>query len=288
MALVINTNVSALQASRYLTFNSRQLNNTLEKLSSGYKINRAADDAAGLSISEGIRTQTRGLYQAYNNAQDGANLLEVAEGGLSVITENLQRMRELTVQAGNDTNATNERRAIALEVAARINDITRIARTLKFNSIELLTGNSSQAMLQIGANSAPSTNVLTVGSVLRCCTAGTSGFNLTAGGNITVAAGGRFNSGTTARAFLGTIDTALQTVFSRRSQIGAYQNRLQSTIQSISIQRENLSSCDSRIRDTDVAEESAKMTKWQILQQSSMSVLAQANQTPALALKLLG
>jgi flagellin len=284
MALIVNTNVAAMQAQRQLTLNSRQVNLSFERLSSGYRINRAADDAAGLNISENLRTQTRGLYMALNNAQDGVNLLEVAEGGLSVMTENLQRIRELTVQSANDTNASNERRAIAREVNQRLLDVTRIANTLRFNDIELLTGQSSQATLQIGANSDPSTNALTVGAVLNRATASALGFDMT---SITAGAGGAYELGTTARQFLDTIDTAIQNLFQRRSLIGAYQNRLQSTIQSLSIQRENLTAAESRIRDLDVASETSNLTKYQILQQAAVSVLSQATQAPQLALALL-
>lgn len=284
MALVVNTNIAAMSASRFLVENSLNVNKSFERLSSGYRINKAADDAAGLNISENLRTQTRGLYMAINNAQDGVNLLQVAEGGLSVMTENLQRIRELTVQAANDTNYTNERRAIATEVNQRLLDITRIASTLKFNTIELLTGASSQATLQIGANSDPATNALTVGAVLQRATATALGFTMA---SITVGAGGAYLSGANCRSFLDTIDTAIQNLFSRRSLIGAYTNRLQSTIQSLSIQRENLSASESRIRDLDVAEETSRLTKYQILQQASMSILVQASQAPQLALNLL-
>jgi flagellin len=286
MALIVNTNVPAMAAQRNLTQNSAHVNKSLERLASGYRISRAADDAAGLNISENLRTQIRGLYMALNNAQDGINLLEVAEGGLSVMTENLQRIRELTVQAANDTNATAERTAIAREVNQRLLDITRIANTLSFNQIELLTGASSQATLQIGANADYSTNALQVGTVLQRAVATALGFDMT---SITAGAGsgGAYETGTNSRAFLNTIDTSIQNLFQRRSLIGAYQNRLQSTVQSLSIQRENLAASESRIRDLDVAEETSNLTKYQILQQAAVSVLAQATQAPQLALSLL-
>lgn len=284
MALVVNTNISSLTAQRNVINNTQKLNSSLEKLASGLRINRAADDAAGLSISENLRTQIRGNAQAINNAQDGLNLLQVAEGGMQVITENIQRIRELTVQGANDINTTNERKAIIMEINERLKDVDRIANTLKFNKVELLTGNSSTAILQIGANSAASTNALTVGQVLKRSTATALGFSL---GAMTVGANGVMSSGSAARVFLGTIDTALQSIFSKRSQIGAYQNRLNSTIESLTITKENLTASDSRIRDLDIASESANMTKAQILQQAAVNVLAQANQTPQLALSLL-
>lgn len=284
MALVVNTNISSLTAQRNVINNTQKLNSSLEKLASGYRINRAADDAAGLSISENLRTQIRGNAQAINNAQDGVNLLQVAEGGMQVITENIQRIRELTVQGASDVNTTNERKAIVMEINERLKDIDRIANTLKFNKVELLTGNSSTAVLQIGANSAASTNALTVGQVLKRSTASALGFSLNM---MTVGANGIMSSGSAARVFLGTIDTALQSIFTKRSQIGAYQNRLNSTIESLSIAKENLTASDSRIRDLDIASESANMTKAQILQQAAVNVLAQANQSPQLALSLL-
>jgi flagellin len=284
MALVVNTNIAAMVTKRNLTMNTMGVNKSFERLSSGLRINKAADDAAGLSISETLRTQTRGLHMAINNAQDGMNMLQVAEGGLNVITENLQRIRELTVQAANDTNATNERTAISREVNQRILDITRIASTLKFNTIELLTGNSSDATLQIGPNASAQTNALTVGSVLRTATASALGLDAA---SATAGAGGYFESGGSCRTFLGTVDTALQLLFDRRSLIGAYTNRLESVVQSLTIQKENVTASESRIRDLDVADETAQLTKYQILQQAAVSVLAQSTQAPSLALNLL-
>ncbi|MEW5821292.1 MAG: flagellin [Cyanobacteriota bacterium] len=284
MALVVNTNIAAMVTKRNLTMNTMGVNKSFERLSSGLRINRAADDAAGLSISETLRTQVRGLHMAINNAQDGMNLLQVAEGGLNVITENLQRIRELTVQAANDTNATNERNAISREVNQRILDITRIASTLKFNTIELLTGNSSDAVLQIGPNASAQTNALTVGSVLRTATASALGLDAN---SATAGAGGYFESGGSCRTFLTTVDNALQLLFDRRSLIGAYSNRLESVVQSLTIQKENVTASESRIRDLDVADETAALTKYQILQQAAVSVLAQSVQAPSLALNLL-
>ncbi len=284
MGLIVNTNVASLVAQRNLLQNSNKVNSSLEKLSSGLRINRAADDAAGLSISETLRTQIRGNKQAVANAQDGVNILQVAEGGLSVIAENLQRIRELTVQAANDTNATNEREAIAREVRQRSDDISRIASTLRFNTIVLLDGSASQATLQIGANSDFSENALVIGSVLQDSRVTALGLVTS---SITVAAGGYFSDGTNARGFLATIDSAIGTLSSTRSEIGALQNRLESTIESLTIAMENITAAESRIRDLDIARESSELTKNQILQQAALGVLSQANQTPMLALTLL-
>ena len=289
MALVVNTNIASIAAQRNLNLNTSNVNKSLEKLSSGLRINKAADDAAGLSISEKMRTQIRGLAAANNNAQDGINLLHVAEGGYEVITENLQRIRELAVQGANDTNGSVERRAIAREVTARVQDINRIAASLKFNNISLLDGTGTTTKLQIGANTSTATNVLTIGSALASATA-TSLAVLSSGGtiaSITANNGGIFGSGGFIRAFLTQIDTAINTVATRRSAIGAYENRLQSAIQSITIQKQNMEASDSRIRDLDIASETATMTKNQVLQQASVSVLTQANQSSQLALTLL-
>jgi flagellin len=284
MGLIVNTNVASLVAQRNLLNNSNKTTKSLEKLASGLRINRAADDAAGLSISETLRTQVRGNKQAVANAQDGINILQVAEGGLSVIAENLQRIRELTVQAANDTNATNEREAIAREVRQRSDDITRIASTLRFNTIVLLDGTASQATLQIGANSDYNENALVIGSVLQNSRVTALGLVTS---SITVAAGGYFSDGTNARSFLSTIDSAIGTLSSTRSEIGALQNRLESTVESLTIAMENITAAESRIRDLDIARETSELTKNQILQQAALGVLAQANQTPTLALSLL-
>ncbi|MEW5821288.1 MAG: flagellin [Cyanobacteriota bacterium] len=284
MGLVINNNMPSLVAQRHLTENSRQLNKSLEKLSSGLRINRAADDAAGLSISETLRTQIRGNKQAIANSQDGINILQVAEGGLSTVGENLQRIRELTVQAANDTNATNERTAIAQEVYERFRDIDRIASSLRFNTVTLLDGSATDFTLQIGPNASYTTNALRIGDVLQTATTSAIGLNIV---SVTVGVGGYFEDGTNARNFLGTLDTAIQNLQGLRGQIGAYQNRLESTVESLTIAMENITATESQIRDLDVASESGRLVRNQILQQAAVGVLAQSNQTPTLALQLL-
>ena len=283
MGLILNTNVPSLIAQRNLMKNTMSVQSSLEKLSSGFRINRAADDAAGLSISETLTTQIRGNQKAVSNAQDGINILQIAEGALSVIGENLQRIRELTVQGANDTNSTTERKAIAQEVKSRVDDINRIAQTTRSSNIFLLDGSKTKYNLQIGANQDSATNILDISAALRNSTCVSLGITQ----SITVAAGGVFVSNATIRAFLNQIDTAITAVSSRRSMLGAFQNRLQSTVQSLSIAVENLQYSESRIRNLDIASESANLTRNQILQQSAISVLAQANQAPNLTLKLL-
>ncbi|MEW6063536.1 MAG: flagellin [Nanoarchaeota archaeon] len=283
MGLIINTNISALVAQRNLKANTVNLNKSLERLASGYKINRASDDAAGLSISENLRGQIRGTQKAAANAQDGINILNIGEAALSTVGENLQRIRELTIQAANDTNSTTERSAIALEVQARLEDINRIALTTKGNNVYLLDGSSSQFTLQVGANSTATQNTINIGVVFADSRYSALSISTT----VTVGAGGAYESGGTCRAFLNEIDAAINNVFTRRAQLGAYMNRLESTVQSLTIQIENLKASESRIRDVDIASETGELTKNQILQQSATAILAQANQAPALALQLL-
>lgn len=278
MSLVVNTNVASLNAQRYLKNNTSFLNKSLERLSSGYRINRAADDAAGLQISEALRGQIRGVSQAINNAEDGNNLLSIAEGTLSVVQDNLQRIRELTVQAANDTNGTAQRDAITQEINARIADIDRITAAAEFNDIKLLsTSTPASLRIQVGANEVVAEDTLNIASALGDATASTLGV-----GSVDV------STNSAALAFLATVDDALDEVGRRRALIGAQQNQLDSAISNLNITLENFQASESRIRNVDVAKEASQLTKYQILQQAAAAILAQANQTPALALRLIG
>lgn len=279
MPLIVNTNVASLNAQRNLTINTNLLNRNYERLSSGYRINRAADDAAGLQISEALRSQIRGVSQAINNAQDGNNLLSIAEGTLSTIQDHLQRIRELTVQAANDTNGADQRTAISDEITARLQDISRIANATQFNGTNLLTGSAATFRLQIGPNDSAANDVIDIGAALATATATAIVSNFT--GTVDV------GSNSAARTFLAQIDNALDAIGERRAQIGTYQNRLDAAIQNLQIARENFSASESRIRNVDVAAEAADLTRNQILQQASASILAQANQAPSLALSLI-
>jgi flagellin len=281
MALTLNTNISSLVARNNLTSATLMIQKSMERLSTGYRINHAGDDVAGLNISEGLRTQIRGSNMALRNAQDGASMLQVAEGAFSTITENLQRIRELTVQAASSTNSVVERTAIAGEVFQRITDITEIAKAAKFNSVRLLDGFTSRFTIQIGPNG---TDFLGVSAAFQKVTALALG--LTAS-KATVAAAGYFLSEGAARAFITTVDNALTTMFTRRSTIGSYQARLDSVTNNLQVRVENLSASESRIRDVDVAIETANLTRSQVLQQSAASILAQANQMPTIALSLI-
>ena len=287
MSIVVNNNIASLIAQRNLSTNSGNLVKSIERLSSGFRINRASDDAAGLSISENLRGQIRGNKQAINNIQDGINLLQIAESSLSVINENIQRIRELAVQAANDTNSSVEKDAILCEVNARLSDIDRIAKATKFNNIKLLDGTAS-AVLQVGADSELSTNTIEIeNAVLSRATVSCIGTSASANGLALTATGANWSSNGI-RLYMDVLDAALSDITTRRSNLGAYQNRLESALENLTIMNENIQNAESRVRDLDVAKETANMTKYQILQQASASVLAQANALPQVALKLLG
>ena len=288
MSIVVNNNIASLIAQRNLQANSSNLVKSIERLSSGYRINRASDDAAGLSISENLRGQIRGNKQAINNIQDGINMLQIAESSLSVINENIQRIRELCVQAANDTNSSVEKDAILCEVDARLEDIDRISKASKFNNIKLLDG-SNTVTLQIGASSELSTNTITIeNSVLARATVSCIGTSVANPNGITLTATGATWSSNGIRLYMDVLDDALSDITTRRSNLGAYQNRLESALDNINVTNQNIQNAESRIRDLDIAQETANMTKCQILQQASASVLAQANTLPQIALKLLG
>lgn len=282
MSIVVNTNVSSILVQRSLKTSTSAIQSSLEKLSTGYRINKAADDAAGLTISESLKAQGRGALVAAANAQTGINLLQTAEGDLAIIQDNLQRIRDLSVQAANGTNGSAERTAIQSEVQQRVTEINRLSDSSAFNGIKLLDGSSSELSLQIGANSNPSLNSISI----------TSGTNPLGKADVsslgmTTALSTAFNTTGAAASFISQIDTAISTVSERRSTIGSLQNRLESAIQSLNIQYENMSASESRIRDVDVASEAAKLTRNQILQQASATLLAQANQSPGIALSLI-
>jgi len=279
MSLVVNTNINSSIVQRSLTKATTEIGKAIERMSTGYKINKAADDAAGLTISEGLTAQSRGAVQAMNNAQTGVNLLQTAEADLTVIQDNLQRIRDLSVQAANGTNGTAERAAIQSEVNARVSEINRIAKSSSFNNIKLLNGENTSLTLQIGANATASLNSLQIGTPLASSTATSLGLTSLATA---------FNTGAAAASFISEIDTAVALVSQRRSEIGSLQNRLDSAIESLSVKAENINSAASRIKDANIAEVSAQFAKSQILQQASASLLAQANQTPSIALKLVG
>jgi flagellin len=281
MALIINTNTVSLNAQRHLSRNTMALGKSLEKLASGYRINRAGDDAAGMQISEILRGQIRGSQKALENTQAGQNVLQIADGSMEMITENLQRIRELTVQAANDTNGANQRTAIEQEIDARRADIDRIANASQFNGRVLLDGSNAAAnsfVLQVGPNAAANADVIDISSAFDDAQVANLGLT---------AATGTFLSNATIQTYLGLVDTAMDTINTQRATIGSFMNRLDSAINNLQNSIENQSAAESQIRNVDVAAESATMTRNQILQQASNTILAQANQSPQLALQLL-
>jgi len=273
--MIVQHNMTALNANRQLGVSNSSLAKSTEKLSSGYRINRAGDDAAGLSISEKMRGQIRGLNQASTNAQDGVSLIQTAEGAMNEIHSVLQRMRELTVQAANDTNVTADRDAIAKEQEALTEEITRIASQTEFNTQKLLNGgfSSTGLNLQVGANKEQAISVK-IGKM----DASTLGVG---------AAKDNMSTYSKATAFLSAVDTAITKVSTQRSTLGAVQNRLEHTIANADNTAENLQAAESRIRDVDMADEMVKYSKSSILQQAGQSMLAQANQSTQGVLSLL-
>ncbi|MGE6516251.1 flagellin [Lysinibacillus sphaericus] len=267
----IQHNISALNTHRNLAFNNTQASKNLEKLSSGYKINRAGDDAAGLAISEKMRGQIRGLDMATKNAQDSISLIQTAEGALNETHAILQRMRELAVQSSNDTNVSSDRGDLQKEVNALGAEITRIAKNTEFNTQKLLNGSFNAKVFHIGANAGQSIN-LSIGS-MAASAIGISGISI--------------SSQTGADTAITTINNALTQVSATRSDLGAVQNRLEHTINNLGATSENLTAAESRIRDTDMAKEMMGFTKNNILMQAAQSMLAQANQQPQGVLQLL-
>jgi flagellin len=278
MGLRINSNIEAMNSYRNLSNTSNALGKSLERLSSGMRINRAADDAAGLSISEGLRSQVSGFKVAARNAQDGVSLIQTAEGALNETTSLLQRVRDLTVQASNaGANDQASRDAIGREVTQALNEIDRIASATVYGSKQLLDGSQSAGMtFHVGFNGS-SYNQITVGINAM----GSTGLAMTVSTIVAAV------TGTNAAAALVSIDNAIATVTTTRSTLGSYQNRLESTISNLGVAVENLSASESRIRDTDMAEEMTKVSKNQILQQAGTAMLSQANSLPQGVLQLL-
>lgn len=278
MGLRIATNVTSLTSQRHLRSTRELLDRSLERLSSGYRINRAGDDAAGLAISEKLRAKTRGLIQAQRNASDGVSLIQVAEGGLNEVQNILVRMRELGVQAASDTIGAQERRYLDLEYQQLKDEVDRIANGTEFNGTFLLDGTGGSLDFQVNTGGE---NLLGVDRISF------EAFKLDVNsdklGLEELSVGSKVES----QRSLAYIDRALEFVSSTRAELGAIENRLSSTIRNISISVENLSAARSRIKDVDVAEETAELTRNNILMQAGTSVLSQANSVPKMALQLL-
>ncbi|HHW13567.1 MAG TPA: flagellin FliC [Firmicutes bacterium] len=270
----INQNIEAINAHRNLLLTSLSLSKSMEKLSSGLRINRAADDAAGLAISEKLRGQVKGLNQAIRNAQDGISLIQTAEGALNETHSILQRMRELAVQAANDTLTNDDRAAIQKEIDSLLSEVDRIATTTEFNTQKLLNGyftGTTALNFQIGANTGQTIAVQIDAATTAALTV--SGLNV--------------GSATLANQAIASLDDAIKQVSGSRAALGAVQNRLEHTIANLGVASENLAASESRIRDVDMAEEMMNFTRTQILQQAGTAMLAQANATPQTVLQLL-
>ncbi len=273
MGIRINTNISSINAQRHLYNASVDFNKSMEKLSSGLRINRASDDAAGLAISEGLKSDIRALDQASRNAADGVSLAQTAEGALDEVSNILLRMKELTEQSLNGTLGDSERGYLDSEYTALQGEIDRIAQSTEFNGIHLLDATGTNVNIQVGIGTQ------TYDSIAIDLSTNRDSANL----GVSTAIDTAGNAATA----MGEIDTAIDTVSSARADFGAIQNRLESSIRNIANTSENLNAANSRIRDVDVASESAKMISSQILQQAGVSILAQANTVPSLAMTLL-
>ncbi len=273
MGIRINTNVSSINTQRHLANSTIAFGKSMEKLSSGLRINRAGDDAAGLAISEGLKSDIRALDQAARNAADGISMIQTGEGAMDEISSILLRMKELTEQSMNGTLSNTDRGYLDSEYTALTDEINRIAEGTEFNSVGLLDG-SLDVNIQVGIGT---TSTDQVGVVLAT--------NMNAAGIGTTTG---IDSASSARIAMAEIDGAIETVVTARGNFGALQNRLETSIRNTNMTSENLSAANSRIRDVDVAYESSRMTSYQILQQAGVSMLAQANMTTGLAMSLLG
>lgn len=268
--MVVQHNLSAANTNRQLGITTNGLQKSTEKLSSGYKINRAADDAAGLSISEKMRNQIRGLNKASDNAQDGISLVQTAEGALNEVHSMLQRMSELAVQAANDTNQTVDKNALEAEVTQLQTEIKRVGSTTQFNKMNILDGTFTSKNLQVGANANQTISV-----------------SISALTGVTSEALATHVSGAAAQSAIKSIQSSITKLSTLRSKLGAIQNRLEHTVANLDNISENTQSAESRIRDTDMAEEMVQYSKNNILQQAGQSMLAQANQANQGVLSLL-
>jgi flagellin len=272
MGLRVNTNLYSIGAQRNLSSVSSRLGGNFARLSSGLRIASASDDAAGLGISERMRAQVRSLQQAGRNASDGISLVQTAEGSLNELNSNLVRMRELAVQSSNGTLNTGDRAVLQEEFAALVEEVDRVAAQTTFNGVNLLDGSTTSLSIQVGTESGETIDLSL--EDMQASALGLSGTDI--------------SDLTGAQSALDTIDAAIDDVSSLRGGLGSSQNRISSTVRSIAIAAENLSAAESRIRDVDIAVETADLTRNSILQQAAVSVLAQANVQPQLALSLLG
>ena len=275
MGLRVNTNVTSINAQRNLSNVTERLGTNYRRLSTGLRISTAADDAAGLAISERLRSQVRSLDQAKRNANDGISLVQTAEGALNEVSSILTRLRELAIQSSNGSVSNQDKETLDEEFQSLVSEVNRIGRSTEFNGIKLLDGSASTVSFQVGFGTTSGIDTLSVSlSAALSTTLSLNSLDIGSGGATTTA--------------ISNIDAAINTISSLRGSLGAVQNRLGSTINNLAVQVENLSAAESRIRDVDVAYETAQLTRNNILQQASISVLAQSNAQPQSALSLLG
>ncbi len=277
MGLRINTNVPSISAQRALKVTNKALSDNFRKLSTGERITRASDDAAGLAISENMKAQIRGFRQARRNAEDGISMVQVAEGALAEVSNMVIRLRELAVQAASDTVGETERRFTDLEFQGLKEEIDRISSVTEFNGRKLLNGTGGSVDIQVGTKNNPTEDRITFDSTEISTTLEMLGI-----------AGETVTNKQSAQSSLAALDNALYRINGARAKLGAFQNRLITTTTSLDVADENYSAANSRIRDIDMASESAELARNNVLAQSGTSVLAQANQMPQFALKLLG
>ena len=314
MASIINTNISSLTAQRNLSMSQSSLATSMQRLSSGLRINSAKDDAAGLAISERMSSQIRGMNQAVRNANDGISLAQTAEGSLGEVGNNLQRIRELAVQSANATNSSSDRTALNAEVTQLVSEIDRVSKQADFNGTKLLDGSFSSQLFQVGANAGQTIGINKIANTTAAALGGAQFDSNTvtvaapADGNTDVKISGFKITDSLGTVTMGTkqfadaidvstvkgaqqaleiVDKALESVNSVRADLGAIQNRFTSVVANLQTSSENLSASRSRIRDTDFAKETAELTRTQILQQAGTAMLAQANQVPQNVLSLL-
>ncbi|MFK7740474.1 MAG: flagellin [Planctomycetota bacterium] len=275
MGLRVNTNTASINAQRNLSGVSQRLSGNFRKLSTGLRISSASDDAAGLAISERLRSQIRSLDQAKRNANDGISLVQTAEGALNEVSSILTRLRELSIQASNGSVSDQDKSTLNEEFGSLVDEVNRIGRSTEFSGIKLLDGSSSTVTFQVGFGTTADIDTISVSlSPSLSTTLSLESLDIGSAGSTTTA--------------ITSIDTAINSISSLRGSLGAVQNRLGSTINNLAITSENLSTAESRIRDVDVAFETAQLTRNSILQQASISVLSQANALPQSALRLLG
>jgi flagellin len=274
MGLRINTNIASVNAQRNLAEITGRLGQSFRRLSTGLRISRAADDAAGLAISERLRSQISSLGQARRNANDAISLVQVGEGALNEVSNILTRLRVLTIQAANGSTSGADKNTIQEEFSALVSEINRIAQSTEFNGVRLLDGSSSVANFQVGIRSNPTIDQLNISlTPALSTTLGLATLDVGSSGNTSLA--------------LGQIGSAINSVASLRGRFGAVQNRMQSMVANIAVQTESLSAAESRIRDVDIAVETATLTRNTIMQQAAIAILAQANAQPQVALTLL-